>query len=32
MLKKMVRKFGKNFYSETYVIGRNFIWLEVHES
>jgi hypothetical protein len=32
MLKKMVRKFGKNFYSETYFIGRNFIWLEVRES
>ena len=24
MLKKMVRKFGKNFYSETYFIGEEF--------
>ena len=23
---------SKRFYSETYFIGRNFIWLEVHES
>ena len=23
---------NNNFYSETYFIGRNFIWLEVHES
>ena len=23
---------SKRFYSETYFIGRNYIWLEVHES
>ena len=23
---------NNNFYSETYFIGRNYIWLEVHES
>jgi hypothetical protein len=23
---------NNNFYSETYFIGRNFIWLEIHES
>ena len=32
MIYRVMIEKSKRFYSETYFIGRNFIWQEVHES